>query len=229
MDTESSHLGTTVALSIPVTRPEIFSHSAAGDILSVLADNPETAYGMRELSRIIDTTHRTVSLAVDDLEAVDLVETGADGPKRLVQINSVRLSKPENPILTIPQQEFHTPIQDLVDELTDSLDDIRGIAIFGSVARGEAGRRSDIDCFVLVEENQATAQQTVHEIVETLHNRRYNGERYTFQVLVESVATATTYGNRLQEIFAHGITIRDSPQFQRLRDEVGVEVRADGQ
>lgn len=220
MDSFNSHIGTTIAISIPVTRPEIFSHSVTADVLSLLADNPDTGYGIRELSRAVETTHKSVSDAVDDLEAIDLVTTTHRGPKRIVQINIDRLSKPSDPILSIPQAEFQSPVRDLLTDLTRTVDGLLGVVIFGSVARGEADRQSDIDCFVLVEENQATAQQTAHELVDDLHDRRYDGDRYTFQVLVESVETATQYGDRLQEIFIEGITIHDSPEFQDLKHEV---------
>lgn len=220
MGNSNSHSGTTIALSIPVRRPEIFSHKAAADILSVLADSPEMAYGIRELGRAIDTSHKNVSSAVDDLEAVDLVTTSYEGPKRTVQINTGRLEKPTDPVLDIPQPEFHEPVRDLVDELVDAIDDVRGIVVFGSVARGDADRKSDIDCFVLVEGTQATAQKTAHGIVDDLHERKYDGDRYSFHVLVESVETAGQYGDRLHEILAEGITLRDSSQFQALKNEV---------
>jgi predicted nucleotidyltransferase len=220
MDSNSNHLGTTIELSVPVTCSDIFSHSATAEILSVLVDTPEMAYGIRELGRLVGTTHKSVSAAVDDLEAVDLVRTSYDGPKRVVQINTERLNNPDDPILTIPQSEFHEPIRDLVSELTDAIDDICGIILFGSVARGDADRKSDIDCFVLVSGTQATAQQTAHRVVSDLHDRRYDGDRYTFQILVESPDTATAYGDRLQDIFAEGITLRDCSQLQTLKSEV---------
>lgn len=220
MGSSSPHSGTTIELSIPVRRPEIFSHRTAAAVLSVLADSPESAYGIRELGRAIDTSHKNVSPAVDDLEAVDLVTTSYEGPKRVVRINTDRLEKPTDPVFTIPQPEFHEPVRDLVDELTEAIDNIRGVVIFGSVARGEADRQSDIDCFVLVEGTQATAQKIAHETVDDLHDRRYDGDRYSFHVLVESVETAGQYGDRLREILAEGITLRDSPQFRELRDEV---------
>lgn len=220
MDGYSNHLGTTVALSVPIAHPGLFSHSATADILGVLADAPDERYGIRELSRIVDTTHKTVSDAVADLEAVELVVTSHDGPKKTVRINPDRLDKPDDPILGIPQPAFHAPIRELVEGLQDTLPRICGIVVFGSVARGEADRRSDIDCFVLVEDEQATAQQASHELVDHLHDRRFDGDRYTFQVLVESVETARQYGDRLQHILTHGITLEDSPIFQQVKKEV---------
>jgi predicted nucleotidyltransferase len=220
MDRKISHLGITLNLSIPVTDPDLFSHRATAQILKLLADNPYTGFGIRELSRATDFTHRSVSQAVADLEAADLVTTEQSGPQKLVRINRVRLNKPDDPILAIPQPEFHEPVRNLVTELKTHLTEIRGIVLFGSVARGEADRQSDIDCFVLVSEKQAVGQQTAHEIVEELHDRRYDGDRYTFQVLVESVETAIQYGQRLQTIFAEGMTLSTTETLQELKQEV---------
>ena len=220
MDKNNIHYGTTLSLSVPVGHPALFSHRATADILTLLVDNPHTGFGIRELSRATEYTHRSISQAVTDLEAVDLVTTEQQGPKKLVRINRARLDRPDDPILSIPQTQFHRPVRALVSDLETRLTEIRGIVLFGSVARGEADRQSDIDCFVLVEDKQATNQQTVHEVVDELHERRYDGDRYTFQVLVESVETATQYGHRLQDIFAEGITLSSTETLQELKQEV---------
>lgn len=220
MDSLSSQSGTRVTLSIPISRPEIFRHQASAAVLALLADDPTQGYGIRELSRAINSPHKSVADAVDDLEAVDLVSTRSEGPKRVVRINPDRLTKPDDPILSIPQHEFHSPVRDLVSELTAELETVHGIIIFGSVARGEADRKSDIDCFVLVENEQARAQQDAHAVVDRLHERRYDGDRHTFQVLVESVDTARDYDDRLQQILLEGLTIHDSPALRALRNEV---------
>lgn len=220
MDRNCIQNGEALILPIPITHPELFSHRATADLLAVLTDNPHTEFGIRELSRATDYTHRSVSQAVTDLQAVDLVETRQHGPKRLVQINKERLKKPDDPVLTIPQSEFHEPIRNLVSEIEARLDDVLGVVLFGSVARGAADRQSDIDCFVLVRENQAVNQQTAHDIVSELHDRRYDGDRYKFQVLVESLDTAPQYGDRLREIFAEGITLSETPQLRNLKQEV---------
>lgn len=220
MDKYPTQRGTTVALSIPVAHPELFSHRAAADLLAVLVDNPYTGFGIRELSRATDYPHRSVSQAVADLEGVDLVTTEREGPKKLVRINRDRLETPEDPILSIPQAQFHKPVRDLRSELHDELEDVRGIVLFGSVARGEADRRSDIDCFVLLGKNQAIGQQRAHAVVETLQERQYDGDRYTFQILVESVETASQYGDRLREIFAEGLTLHETDALRDMKQEV---------
>lgn len=57
-------------------------------------------------------------------------------------------------------------------------------------------------------------------MVDELHDRRYGGERYTFQVLVESPETATRHGQRLREVFAEGLTLSETEQLRQLKREV---------
>lgn len=175
------------------------------------------------MSRLIDATHPTISSAIDDLESAGLVETEHAGAKKHVRIDRTRLNKPDDPIVQIPQAEFHEPVRELVSSLTDDIDDVRGVVLFGSVARGEADRRSDVDCFVLVDGSQATAQQTADEITATLNETRFDGDRYKFHVLVESVESARDYGDRLREIFATGLTLVESEDLTALKEEVFVD------
>lgn len=215
----------TVALPVPVPPSGLFSHGATDSILSILVDNAYTAFGIRDLGRVIDIPHRSVSDAVEDLEAVDLVEVSHEGPKKLVRINRNRLSKPDDPITHVPQSEFHEPVRGLTGRLTDGLEEVHGIVLFGSVARGTADRRSDIDCFVLVEDGQAIAQQTAHEIASDLGEQRFEGERYEFQVLVESLETARRRGDKLRDVFSTGLTIEDSDGLRELKSEVLIDGR----
>jgi len=107
-----------------------------------------------------------------------------------------------------------------VERLRDQIDDIAGILIFGSVARGEADRSSDIDCFVLVANEKATAQRTAHEVARGLEEKRFDGDRYQFEVLVESTRSVTNIGDRLREIFTEGIVLFETDDLQTAKQEV---------
>lgn len=220
MGSKNIHSGATLALPVPVPESGLFSHKCTGDVLSVLVDSPDASFGIRDLSRATSHPHRSISAAVDDLAAVGFVEIEHDGPKKLVSIDRDRLDKPEDPILQIPQSEFHGPVRELIDRLLADLGDVEGIVLFGSVARGRADRRSDVDCFVLVDSQQATAQRTADEIAATLGEESFDGDRYSFHVLVESVETARGYGERLEEIFATGLTLEESETLRELKTGV---------
>lgn len=225
MDSKSKQKTMAVSLPVPVSNEAAFRHSACGPILTLLADNPHTAFGIRDLGRAIDRPHRSVSLAVDDLESLKLVTISFDGGKKLVQIERDRLTRPDDPILGIPQEEFREPVRTLRSELLDALENVAGIFLFGSVARGEADRRSDVDCFVLVRTDRATNQRRAHELAQELGERRFGGDRYEFQILVESSESAERRGDRLREIFAEGITLYDGGALSELKTEVLISGR----
>ena len=219
MDNESIQSGVSVRIPLPLP-DDVFRHSACGPVLSLLVETPHTAFGIRDLSRTIERPHRSVSLAVDDLESLGLVTVTAENGKKLVQIDRRRLETPDDPIVRIPQVEFHDPVRRLRSELLDRLENVTGIVLFGSVARGEADRRSDVDCFVLVDSDRATNQKRAHELAQELGDERFDGDRYEFQILVESTDSAIRQGDRLREIIADGITLYETTELADLKTEV---------
>jgi predicted nucleotidyltransferase len=209
-----------LTLPLPVPNARLFRYAATDDILTLLANNPHTRFSIRDIRRATGHSPSSVTDTIDLLVETDLVKITRDGNKKLVEINRERLSKPDDPILQIPQAEFHDPVHSLIDRLQDQLDTIAGILLFGSVARGEADRSSDIDCFVLVSDEKATAQRIAHEVARDLEEERFDGDRYQFHVLVESTRSVTNIGERLREIFTEGIVLYETEQLQDAKDEV---------
>lgn len=64
-------------------------------------------------------------------------------------------------IWAVPQQEFHPYLEELWWRLKDE-EGLRAAAVYGSVARGEAGTESDIDLLLLAEDD-ATEQAFTEE------------------------------------------------------------------
>ncbi|WP_256335771.1 nucleotidyltransferase domain-containing protein [Halopenitus persicus] len=95
-----------------------------------------------------------------------------------------------------------------------------GVVLFGSVARGEADRASDIDLLVIVDDDKTTARRTVQSVVSDLEDQRFEGNRYTFQPLIELTDSANRIGNQLRPQFDAGITLVGSDQLSELRTEV---------
>lgn len=217
--TDLSDRTASVQLPIPTPAPDLFKHKATNDVLGVLVDNPYEAFTIRELSRLTDHSTYSIKSAVDVLEANGLVVTEREGNRRPVSVNRSRLTKPDDPVLRVPQVEYHEPVRAALSRLRDELDDIQGILLFGSVARGQADRQSDIDLWVLVGEAGGD-QHRANEIARELGQKRFDGGRYEFQILVESRDSARGYGERLQEIFTEGITLHDSEALRSLKSEV---------
>lgn len=220
-DNEATKASQSAALWLPVPtpNPELFRHKATNDILRLLLDNPYETFTIRELSRL--TAHSTYSIksAVDVLEDNELVTAQADGNRRPVSINRTQVSKPDDPVLRIPQPEFHAPVRRALDRLHTELDDVQGVLVFGSVARGQADRQSDIDLWVLVADSRSE-QHRANEIAKELGQERFDGERYEFQVMVESIDSAHGYTDRLTDIFTDAITIQESETLRQLKTEV---------
>ncbi|MCG1008371.1 nucleotidyltransferase domain-containing protein [Halorubrum lacusprofundi] len=189
------------------------------DVLDVLIDQPYATYSMSELANLTGASQGTISKAVKLLSELDVIETVQDGRTQQVRINRERLTKPD-PILSIPQAEFHQPVRVFLQRLQDELDELIGVILFGSVARGEADRASDIDLLVIVDEDRTAARRTVQSVVSDLEDQRFEGNRYTYQPLVESTDSVQRIGDQLRPQFDDGVTLVGSDQLSELRTEV---------
>jgi predicted nucleotidyltransferase/biotin operon repressor len=204
---------------------DVFRIGAADDILRLLADAHGTEFSIPELVDATGVTRSTVWRAVDLLDSIGAIQIRETPQRNYIAINPDRLQK-DDPILAIPQSEFHAPIRAFVDRVqatiadADDINDLLGIVIFGSVARGEADRQSDIDCFVVVDGDRTTARRQITDVVADLQSVRFDGDRFVFEPYVESAESAGRAGSKLSEIFAEGITVYGSNRLNALRKEV---------
>lgn len=150
-----------------------------------------------------------------------------EGNRRSIGINRPRLSDPDDPYLQIPQREFHEPVRVAVEKLRPVLDNILGIVLYGSVARGEADRRSDIDLWILVSGNRAESQRAVNAVERELENRKFEGERYYYDIDVETVASVPRYTDDIREIILSGIPLYETSEFETVEKLLANEVDDD--
>lgn len=210
---------TTIALEYPFPDERVFRYQAMQDVLGLLVEEPYQEYTVSQLAKMVDANQATISKAVKLLSALGAVQTRRDGRKQYVSINRDRLSK-SDPILSIPQSEFHKPVRAFVDQVQNELDNLAGILLFGSVARGEADRASDIDLLVIVDEEKTEARRAVQSIDSNLEETKFNENRYTFEVLVESTESAERIGERLRQQFDTGLALVGSEKLSELRTRV---------
>ncbi len=208
-----------IELKYPFPEDRVFRYQAMQDVLDVLIDQPYATYSMSELANLTGANQGTISKAVRLLSDLDVIETARDGRTQQVRINRERLTKPD-PILSIPQDEFHQPVRAFLQRLQDELDEVVGVVLFGSVARGEADRTSDIDVLVIVDEDRTAGRRSVQSVVSDLEDQRFEGNRYTYQPLVESTDSVRRIGDQLRPQFDDGITLVGSDQLSELRTEV---------
>lgn len=207
-----------VFLPMPLPGKHVFRYKAADDILALLYRNPHEKFTITQLRSITDHGGKSVDNAIQILSSLDLVSKDREGRHSLIQINRERIRKPDDPIAEIPQEEFRDPVKAFSDGVKEQQgDDLVGILLFGSVARGTADRASDIDVQVIVEEDLLESRREIQDIKQEMEESTFGGDRYRFQVLVESVETAEQYGEKLREIFSEAITLYSTDQLEELR------------
>lgn len=210
---------TTIALQYPFPDERVFRYQAMQDALSRLIEEPYQEFTISQLAGMIDANQATVSKAVKLLRELGAVQTRQEGRKQYVSVKRDRLTK-SDPIFSIPQSEFHKPVRAFIERAESELNDVVGILLFGSVARGEADRVSDIDLLVIVEGEKTEARRTIQSIVSDLEETKFDDNRYTIQALVESIDSAKRIGERLRRQFDEGITLVNSEQLSDIRAEV---------
>ena len=190
------------------------------EIVQLASQNPTREFGNRELRSLTGYAGPSVTKSLNLLKELGFLCVRTEGNRTLYRINSDLVHDPKEPLLAIRQEEFRRPIVGLVERLTDELDSVVGILVFGSVARGVADRSSDIDCLVLVEDDVVRARRVVQEVVNDLQQQRFDGDRYEFEVLVESIRTGSNRGEELRPIFQEGVTIHETKALDRVREAV---------
>lgn len=204
---------------------DIFRISAADDVLRLLVDAHETEFTVPELVDATGAARSTVWRAVDLLDDLGVVRIRETPQRNYVSIDPDGLRK-DDPILAIEQSEFHEPIRAFVEavretvEVADGIEDLVGVVVFGSVARGEADRQSDVDLFVVVAGDRTTARRRVTDVAGDLREHRFDGDRFDFAPYVESTESARRAGTKLREVFEEGITVYGSERLQSIRKAV---------
>ncbi|WP_186313342.1 nucleotidyltransferase domain-containing protein [Halorubrum salsamenti] len=212
--------GASILLDIPAQETGLFKSQAVHDVLSFLSRYHEDEFSITELADAVDYSRPTITKAVDTLVANDLVTDRRDGNARLTQINRGRLSRPGDPLLEIPQAEFHAPVRTALEQVRDQLDGVIGVVLYGSVARGTADRRSDIDLWVLVTEDRMANQRTANTIRQDLEAQEFDTGRYAYEIDVEALPAIPNYTENLQEILSDGIVLHDTDKFETVRGMV---------
>ncbi|MDG5820782.1 nucleotidyltransferase domain-containing protein [Natronococcus sp. A-GB7] len=211
-----------IKLRLPLPEEQIFRYKAMDDILELTAQNPSTEFGNRDLQEMTGFGGPSVSKALSLLESMDLVIRRDSGNKTFYRINEQRLQAVDDPFLEIPQKEFREPLRRFIDRTNETIASVAGIVCFGSVARGEADRVSDIDLFVLVDDDTelVTARRTISDIMRELESEPIEGQRYEFEVFVESPESARRRGEDLQPIFQKGIILEESAILHEVKRDL---------
>jgi predicted nucleotidyltransferase len=209
--------GISIRVPIPAGDSRLYGRGAVDDVLLYLSRQRYDAFTPIEIADRVDHPESTVRRAIDVLEGNDLVVVEREGNRTPVRINRSRLSVPDDPVLRIPQTEFHQPVNTATERLEEKLDRVVGIGLYGSVARGEADRRSDIDLWVAVRADRPSNQRAANRVESELESQRFDGDRYDFHIAVESVESVPAFTDDITEILRTGIVLSRTDEFETLR------------
>ncbi|WP_049907437.1 nucleotidyltransferase domain-containing protein [Haloferax elongans] len=212
--------GTSISLDIPAQDTNLFKSQAVHEVLLFLSRYHTDSFSITELADAVDYSQPSISKAVDVLTANNLVIDRREGNTRLVHVNRTRLSRPDDLFLQIPQSEFQPPVHTATNELVENLDGVIGILLYGSVARGNADRLSDIDLWVLVEEDRMANQRTANRVRQDLEEQEFETGRYAYDIDVESLPAIPNYTEELREVLRGGLVVYDSEKFETVRKMV---------
>ena len=211
----------------PFGEEQVFRYGAMEDVLELLIRNPFRKFSVRQLREITNNGSKTTTRAVALLQQLELVHVDESGRSKGVHVNRDRVTIPDEPLFALPQDEFREPVRAFVERARKEVPSFSALVVFGSVARGEADRRSDIDIWILVDDGDdlLQARRTATDISVDLGERRFGDEsnRYEFEVLVESVESAVSHGEAedgIGEVLVEGVVIEDSDELGRVKDVV---------
>jgi predicted nucleotidyltransferase len=213
-----------VLFDFPFPEERVFRYQAMQDILHHLVNNPLEAFTQQELASITGADVSSVSRSVDLLEKLGVIAVGDQRPARIM-IDREHLQR-SDPVFMIPQSEFRKPVQAYLDALdtrieeSEDLDALVGIILFGSVARGTADRRSDIDLLVIVDGDLTYGRRISTALARDIEEESFDGHRYEFEVLVETPDTAVSHGAELTGIFDEGLVLNRSDRLHELRQNI---------
>lgn len=207
---------TQITVDIPLQDSRLFNGEATDDILLFLTRHHDESFSMTDIAEAVGYTRPTITKTVDVLATNDIVVDERDGSRRLVQINRDRLSRPDVPYLDIPQSAFHGPVEAATAAILDELDGVLAVVLYGSVARGEADRRSDIDLWVLVREDRMGNQRRANHVRQSLEEDTFGGNRYAFEVDVEGLHAVPNYADDLQDVLRDGIVVHRTDEFDTV-------------
>lgn len=222
---------TGVTLDFPFPNERVFRYQAMQDILHHLVNNPFERFTQRELATMIDADVSSVSRAVDLLEQLGVVTIDGGKPAR-IRIDQAHLQRSDS-VFAIPQQHFRKPVQKFLDEIarrtesSEALREIVGVVLFGSVARGEADRSSDLDLLVIVDGDATVARRVVTKTARELEDQSFDGDRYEFEVLIETPESAISHSENLREIFDDGLVLARTDSLSEIRRAVYDEGSSD--
>lgn len=172
-------------LNISDTRNNsIFRYRDMRDILLVAMRAPDKEFTVSDIARQIGTPPNTgnLRLSVKALVNAGLLLERKAGRGSFHRINPDAMIISENPYALIPQAEYRPIMMKILEQLK-VIRGIERVILFGSVARGNADRLSDIDILV-VSKTPLKVSDRASGLIREARTGELLGDRYNLNVKV---------------------------------------------
>jgi len=129
------------------------------EVLQVLLNKPDYTFTVNELASNISASYNSINKFLRQLEQFDIVSFQKKGRSHLVSYNHD--SRYHEVIKTLLRAD-NKPLEEAAKKYAEKLysepsleKQIKSISLFGSVARGAADHKSDIDILIIVNNDEA--------------------------------------------------------------------------
>ena len=131
--------------------------------------------------------------------------------------------------MTTPQSQRNRKIADtLVERLLDRMrDEVHSVILFGSVARGEANDRSDIDLYIISKDSSDTRRRMEAicvEVQDEFDNIAPIHRLFTDKMMFHLEATSCRC-DRTMNIINQGVVLHDDGAYKDILAEADEEIR----
>lgn len=142
----------------------LFSSRVRVKILEQFFTQPKSSFYIRQLARLTGEDVKNVSLELQNLETLGLLEAQRQGPLKYYSVNSSFLFYPE-----LKSIFFKTlGVGAALKELLLSISDIELAFIYGSYAKGKETSTSDIDLFIVGKPSLNKLNEAIQKLEERL-------------------------------------------------------------
>lgn len=183
-------------------------------ILNILMRTPLEFYSINDIAKKISLAYPYVYESVQKLEKKELISVNKIGKSSLCRI---RFDNPEELAIasSINTSEFlskHSSINNLTKQLKDALcNELYILFLFGSYAKGNANKKSDIDLFFVIKDkkNIDKVRNKVNSVISRL-NYNVEFEVSTIEWFYDMLGDKTTVGS---EIFKSNIVLHNAQAY----------------
>ena len=149
------------------------------EILSLFRSDYSVKLHIREIARLLKTNHRTILMNLQKLEEANIFHSEIIGKNKLYYLNINNITTREyirsaEIVKTIAFLEKHFVFKKFIDEVLSKIESFP-IIIFGSYAKGQEKKDSDVDVFIFSDHYQYNKEVAFQDGKNAIHRAKCLG------------------------------------------------------